>query len=152
ELGYILTPVGKNSMSANMTAGLLQITDRPSALKRAETYINGVEKSVHRQVDLEAKIYDVALNDQFQFCIDWVHVAKAYGGLLGFAAAPMPLANGGGTILDSALSGINTAPGSGVNPFSLVFTNFNTAAAVNALKIQGNVEVISQPRIRTLNN
>jgi MSHA type pilus biogenesis protein MshL len=152
ELGFILTSVGRNSMSVNMTAGILQITDRPSALKRAETYLSGVEKSVHRQVDLEAKIYDVALNDQFQFGIDWVHVAQAYGGLLGFGAATMPLANGGGTILDSALSGVNTVPGSGVNPFSLVFTNFNTAAAVNALKIQGNVEVISQPRIRTLNN
>src|SRR5207245_7263508 len=50
EMGYILTPIGKASMSVNMTAGILQITDRPSALKRAETYLNGVEKSVQRQV------------------------------------------------------------------------------------------------------
>jgi type II secretory pathway component GspD/PulD (secretin) len=33
-----------------------------------------------------------------------------------------------------------------------VFQNFNTAAAVNALKQQGTVEVISTPRLRTMNN
>ena len=30
------------------------------------------------------KLYSVTLNNQFQFGIDWVHVAEAYGGLLGF--------------------------------------------------------------------
>src|SRR5262249_35256334 len=62
--------------------------------------------------------------------------------------------------LDSALGGINRVPivGStastipGGNLATLVFTNFNTAAAVNALAQQGNVEVISKPRLRTLNN
>jgi type II secretory pathway component GspD/PulD (secretin) len=44
----------------------------------------------------------------------------------------------------------STAPGG--NPTTLVFQNFNTAAAVNALRQQGKVEVISTPRIRTLNN
>ena len=52
---------------------------------------------------------------------------------------------------DSTVSGLNHVLG-GINPLSLVFSNFNTAAAVNALKLQGNVEVISKPRIRTLNN
>ena len=155
ELGFILTPIGKERMSINMTAGILQITDRPSALKRAENYLNGVDKSIHRQVDLEAKIYDVTLSDQFQFGIDWVHVAEAYGGMMGFGAATLPSPIAGGTLGDSALSGLNrlvSIGNSGGNANTLVFTNFNTAAAVNALKQQGNVEVISKPRIRTLNN
>jgi type II secretory pathway component GspD/PulD (secretin) len=53
------------------------------------------------------------------------------------------------------LGGLNRLVGFGNlggNQHTLVFTNFNTAAAVNALKQQGNVEVISKPRIRTLNN
>ncbi|MGH7972458.1 MAG: pilus (MSHA type) biogenesis protein MshL, partial [Limisphaerales bacterium] len=160
ELDFLLTDAGKKSLAVNMTAGILQITDRPSALKRIENYLSGVDQSIHRQVDIEAKIYDVTLNDQFQFGIDWVHMAEAYGGMLGFGGSTLPVANGGAQLGDSALGGINrfpiigssasTAPG--VNLTTLVFTNFNTSAAVNALAQQGNVEVISKPRIRTMNN
>jgi MSHA type pilus biogenesis protein MshL len=160
ELGFILTERGKASLSINMTAGIVQVTDRPSALKRTENYLHGVEKSIHRQVDLEAKIYDVTLNNQFQFGIDWAHIAEAYGGALAFGGATLPVANGGAQLQDSALGGLNrfgligssasTVPGA--NLTTLVFTNFNTRAAVNALAQQGSVEVVSKPRVRTLNN
>jgi MSHA type pilus biogenesis protein MshL len=157
EIGYILTEKGKASLSINMTAGILQVTDRPSALKRVESYLKGVETSINRQVDLEAMVYTVTLNDQFQFGIDWVHVAEAYGGSLGFGGSTLPVANGGAQVADSALGGLNRIGivGSstvGDNLQTLVFKNFNTEAAVNALQLQGTVEVISKPRIRTLNN
>src|SRR5439155_6945729 len=94
EIGSMVTPAGKASMSINKTAGLIQITDRPSAIKRVEHYLASVDKSVHRQVEIEAKLYDVTLSDQFQFGIDWVHVAEAYGGLMGFGGATLPIAVG----------------------------------------------------------
>ena len=83
------------------------MTDRPSALRRVEHYLTGVRDNVHRQVDIEARLYDVTLNDQFQFGIDWVHVAEAYGGTLGFGGATLPVANGGAQLLDSSIGGIN---------------------------------------------
>jgi MSHA type pilus biogenesis protein MshL len=160
EMGTMLTPAGKASLSVNKTAGIIQVTDRPSALKRVENYLKGVGRSIHRQIEIEARLYDVTLNDQFQFGIDWVHLAEAYGGSLGFGGATLPVANGGGQFADSALGGINrygivgssasTSPGG--NPATLAFQNFNTAAAVNAMQQQGTVEVISTPHIRTLNN
>src|ERR1019366_377948 len=80
-----------------------------------------------------------------------------YGGSLGFGGSTLPVANGGAQIADSALGGLNRIGivGSstvGDNLQTLVFKNFNTEAAVNALQLQGTVEVISKPRIRTLNN
>jgi MSHA biogenesis protein MshL len=152
EMGFMLTPQGKASMAINMTAGLVQITDRPSALKRVQDYLSSVDQTVHRQVDIETKLYDVTLGDQFQFGIDWVHVAEAYGGAMGYGAATLPVAIGGTQLHDSALSGLGRGGPGFANPVTLVFTNFNTSAAVNALKEQGKVEVISKPRIRTLNN
>ena len=157
EIGYILTEKGKASLSINMTAGILQVTDRPSALKRVESYLKGVQTSVNRQVDMEAMVYSVTLSDQFQFGIDWVHVAEAYGGSLGFGGSTLPVANGGSLLADSALGGLNRfntlgSTVAGDNIQTLVFKNFNTEAAVNALRLQGTVEVISKPRIRTLNN
>jgi MSHA type pilus biogenesis protein MshL len=157
ELAFMLTDQGKRTLAVNMTAGIVQVTDRPSALKNVEHFLKGVDKTVHRQVDIEAKIYDVTLNNQFEFGIDWVHVAEAYGGAMGFGASTLPAAIGGGSLQNSALGGINrlvnigsTDPGG--NLTTLVFQNFNTAAAVTALSQQGQVEVISKPRIRTLNN
>jgi type II secretory pathway component GspD/PulD (secretin) len=50
------------------------------------------------------------------------------------------------------VGGLNRNIGNSANPFALVYTNMNTSVAINALKQQGNVEVISQPRIRSLNN
>ena len=151
ELDVLLTERGRAGMAINKTAGLIQVTDRPSALKRVEQYLHSVDHSIHRQVEIEARIYDVTLNDQFQFGIDWVHVAEAYGGALGFGGATLPVSAGGATLLDSAVGGLNHITG-GANPFALVFTNFNTSAAVNALKQQGNVEIIAKPRLRTVNN
>src|SRR5690606_17986181 len=87
-------------------------------------------------------------------------VAEAYGGALGFGGATLPLAAGRAQLRDSAVGGIHrffdvgtpSSPTPGNNLSSLVFENFNTAVAVNALKQQGTVDVISTPRIRTLNN
>lgn len=160
ELKFMLTPSGQTSISINKTAGVIQVTDRPSALRRVENYLTGVRDSVHRQVDIEARLYDVTLNNQFQFGIDWVHLASAYSGTIGFGGATLPIANGGSQLLDSTIGGINrfgtlgtsvsTTPGGNLS--SLVFQNLNTQAAVNALEQQGTVEVISTPRIRTMNN
>jgi MSHA biogenesis protein MshL len=160
ELAFMLTPAGKSSMAINRTAGIIQVTDRPSALKRVESYLKGVDNSVHRQVEIEARLYDVTLNDQFQFGIDWVHVAKAYGGAMSFGTATLPVPVGGSQLLDSSLGGLNRVgvvgtPGSAIpggNLTSLAFKNMNTEVAINALQMQGNVEVISTPRIRVLNN
>jgi len=73
------------SLAINKTAGIIQITDRPSALKRVQSYLMAAEHNINRQVDIETKIFDVTLNDSFQFGIDWDHVASAYEGSLGLA-------------------------------------------------------------------
>jgi MSHA biogenesis protein MshL len=156
----LLTPAGRSSLAINPTAGIIQVSDRPSALERVAKYLQAVGDNVHRQVELDAKLYDVTLNNQFQFGIDWVQLAKVYGGELAVGASTLPVAVGGSQLLDSTLNGVNqvgtigttasTTPGANLTP--LVYQNFNTAAAVNALQQQGTVDVISTPRIRTLNN
>jgi MSHA type pilus biogenesis protein MshL len=148
EIGKLLTVKGKETMAVNMTGGVLQITDRPAALKRVEDYLRSLDNTLGRQVEIEARIYDVSLNNQFQFGIDWVHVAEAYGGSMGFGGATLPAAIGSSTLGQSALNGLGPAQ----NMSTLVFNNFNSSAAVQALQTQGKVEVISKPRIRTLNN
>ena len=148
EIAQLLTPAGKASLAINMTAGVINITDRPSALKRVENYLGQVSGTVHRQVDIEAKLYDVMLNDNFAFGIDWAKVVDtASSGVLRSVGLPY-----GG--LPGTTPSITPGGDFKLRPASLVmvFTNKNAAVALTALQEQGNVSVISQPRLRTLNN
>ncbi len=139
ELSHLLTERGKQSLAINMTAGIIQVTDRPTALRRVASYLEGMEQTVHRQVSIEAKLYDVILNDQFQLGVDWQHAVQSFGGKLTMAGTPSLLSAGGAFDLKP-------------NAFSAGFQNDNTKILLQALKEQGEVRVISKPTIRTLNN
>jgi MSHA type pilus biogenesis protein MshL len=139
ELEKLVSPRGKDGLAVNMTSGIIQVTDRPSALKRIEHYIKSLDKTIHRQVDIEARLYDVTLSDQFQFGIDWNQVARMYGSGLGVGGAAIPTTPAGG---------FDMKPDS----FTMVFQNQNTKVMVEALQEMGEVQVISKPRIRTMNN
>jgi len=94
---------------------------------------------VKRQVEIEAQIYEVILNDQFHYGIDWSHAIKAYEGYLTGGATPTVMSTPGGMeVLPSVVT--------------LTFQNQNTRLFLRALEEQGKVEVISRPRVRTLNN
>lgn len=171
ELGKVLTDAGRTSMAVNMTAGMLMITDRPGAIKRAEMYLKNLERTVVRQVEIEARLYSVTLNDQFQFGVDWNQAVKMYGNTLSFGSLPaalnQPIAGtalpgtgtgitpgGGGTTIGNLPNSIKSTGGAGLNDSAanLSFNNANTAVLVRALQEQGSVKVISKPRVRTLNN
>jgi len=139
ELAFLLTPTGKQSLAINETAGLIQITDRPSALKRVEQYLEQIHRSVLRQVDIQARLYDVTLTDQSRHGIDWSHGFSISDGAAGIAGNPTVLQPSGG---------IPASPAA----FTTVFANQNTDVVLQALQEQGRVQVISQPRLRTLNN
>jgi MSHA biogenesis protein MshL len=139
ELTKLLTQEGKDSLAVNMTAGILQITDRPSALKRVRRYLDSLSGSVARQVEIRARIFDVTLRDQFQFGINWAHAAEVFGGVASMGGSTIiSSAVGGGTVKDAA--------------FNFLFQNGDTEVLMKALQDQGEVNVISQPRIRVVNN
>src|SRR5439155_14321893 len=133
QLGKLLTAKGKESLAINKTAGVIQITDRPSAIKRIADYLEQVTHAVSRQVDLEAKLYDVTLGDQFQFGIDWQKVALIQGGQFSSLASPF------GNPSDLNLTRPSfLAPGGGFDvkqsAVTLLFSNRTTSAVLQALK------------------
>src|ERR1017187_2789828 len=153
-----LSDAGKNSQAINKTAGVIEVTDRPSVLKKVEHYLMVTEHNINRQVDIEAKIYDVTLNDQFQYGIDWNVVAQYYeqstlgplGSLGSLGVSALPTSIGSGSLGSPTLSMLFTN-------FSIVDKNqhpvpINTGAAIQALQTQGTVDVLAKPRIRALNN
>ncbi len=153
-------------------SGVIVVRALPNELRAVENYLKATQLSVDRQVILEAKIIEVELNNNFQAGINWSAFSsgKNHGLSVGSAAPGTilqtsgPLATGV-TAIDYAAktftgSSLSSSPGSDLitDPsvigglFGLAFQTSNFAALMQFLETQGDVQVLSSPRIATLNN
>jgi MSHA biogenesis protein MshL len=152
------------SVVVNPQSGVVVVRALPNELREVEAYLQATQLVVQRQVILEAKILEVQLNEGFQAGINW-------GALLSPGNNTITAANvGGGSVLvnESGLSGIagqtgnldpgNLSPISGAlseafgGVFTLAFDLGDFTAFIELLKTQGNVQVLSSPRVATMNN
>ena len=131
----------------NRLAGTVQVTDQHRRVEEIGNFLEQIEQAVYRQVDIEVKIIEVTLNDDFSLGIDWSKLSS-------------PGATGSATDFD--ISSIITAPAGGIaalaSSLDLTFFDFNSdgtndlTAVLSALEEQGEVQIVSQPHVRTLNN
>jgi MSHA biogenesis protein MshL len=130
----------------------------PKDIRIAEEYLNAARISVERQVMLEAKIVEVKLTDSAQSGINWAVFRNAANARLSAG-----IVNPGTTLQTSGSLGstsLNALPGAllsgaaaaGGGVFGLAFQTSNFASLLNFLETQGSVQVLSSPRIATLNN
>ncbi|MEQ8857032.1 MAG: pilus (MSHA type) biogenesis protein MshL [Pseudomonadales bacterium] len=139
--------------------GLAVVRARPDSLHAVRSYLSRVENTLHRQVILEAKVIEVTLREGFQAGINWNTFGDASGGTF----KPVSFIDGAGNVVTTAGSEHSTAGeflfGGGsefFNPLGSAFT-LNASygdfeAAIDLLKTQGSVQVLSSPRIATVNN
>lgn len=155
---------GGRQVVVNAESGVVVVRALPEELRLVEEYIGATHTAVNRQVVLEAKILEVELNDRFQTGINWANLISdnVTIGQIGSAN----LLTGTGTIGSSDIAGNtgNLNPGasfSGIvgttaSAFGGVFTiaakTGDFAAFVELLKGQGEVQVLSSPRVSTVNN
>ena len=122
----------------NRLSGTIQITDRYKRINEIENFIKSVHRALYRQVEIEVRIYEVALDDQYSLGIDWNRID--FDGTNGvIALANIITAPFGGFIAKAATTSISFEDGS-----------FD--GVLEALEEQGEVRVISQPRVVTMNN
>lgn len=157
------------SVVISPSSGVIVIRAMPEELKNVAAYLKASQISVERQVILEAKIVEVQLNDGFQSGVNWAAFKSspnsrtsigqiAPGGTLvpgtAGAGALTPGALTGGTNIGTVLPGSNLVGGANAvgTLFGLAFQTSNFAALLSFLESQGNVHVLSSPRIATLNN
>ena len=158
SLNALVGSAERRSVVLNPAAGVIVVRATPSELRQVEAYLNAVQVSIERQVMLEAKIVSVELSEGSQAGVNWA----GFGGLgkgklsIGTAAPGASLSPTGSAITD----GVNTitagaglaADALGKGFYGLAFQASNFAAMLNFLQTQGNVQVLSSPRIATLNN
>jgi len=144
-------------------SGVIVVRAMPDELRNVATYLKASQISIERQVILEAKIIEVSLTNSLQTGVNWASFTNdgnnfASAGQIGTGTSLSPtIAGVPGTLTGSAISGI---PGASLSAgsantgsmFGLAFQTSNFGALLNFLESQGNVHVLSSPRIATLNN
>lgn len=146
QLKSLLSPDGK--LAINRMVGNIMVTDHSANVDRISNYVKQLKRALHLQVDIEAQIFEVVFNDEFHLGIDWQNVmgslekwAISSGGLpVGIPSSRL--------IVDNPFGGLTP----GAPALSLAVTKDQSRVVVDALKQEGRLEIVSQPRIRTLNN
>jgi len=125
------------------SAGVVVVKADAKGLATVKNYLKSAELILQRQVIIEAKILEVTLSDGYQQGIDW-----------NFSDASSSLDSNGnpdnGINLAQLSREIVSGSVGGVFASTVKIGNFNTT--INLLGTQGNVQVLSSPRIATVNN
>ena len=149
---------GGRSVVLNPAAGVVVVKATPAELRQVEGYLKAVQVSIERQVMLEAKIVEVSLSKDAQTGINWAGFGKLGSGQLTLGSgAPGSIIGNSGNLTGNdgtvAAPGVSMAPGAlGRGFYGLAFQAANFAALLNFLQTQGDVQVLSSPRIATMNN
>jgi len=127
------------SVIVSPQAGLVTVRGLPAEIAAVEKFISDTETHLHRQVIIEAKIMEVTLNDDYQQGIHWDEVLGSIGKTdFSFSTA----GNINGSTISNSIGGAT----------SLSFSGPDFSGVIDLLQTQGNVQVLSSPRITATNN
>ncbi len=143
-------------------ASVVAVVAMPDELRLVDEYLQTIQSNLQRQVVIEAKVIEVSLSDGFQSGINWAALGETSSGKSVLAGQ-----SGGGSVFESGVSASagnsgNLAPGNilpdGLDSlafggvFSLALNLNDFQGFVEMLESQGDVQVLSSPRISTINN
>lgn len=148
-VSQMLTPEGKMTVSQATTS--ITVRDRPTNVLLVGQYISNLNNNLSKQVLVKIQVLEVALENGFNYGIDWNIITKS------FAHSNFQLAADYGTPIAIQAIGAATgaaavavpsigsvADGSGKTPSYTIL--------LKALNQQGKTSVVSEPRVLCLNN
>lgn len=136
------------SFTINSLAGTILVRDRHRNIETIAGYLTSVTQSIVRQVDLEVEIYEVSLNNSSQLGINWQKVSESLDTTFSTLPGQLGIPSSGGLILQNPVFG-GVPPATGIR---IAHQRGSITAVLDALKQQGDLKIVSKPRLRTLNN
>lgn len=174
SLNAILGGGQGRSVVVNAQSGVIVVRAMPQELRGVEQFLNAMQLIVERQVVLEAKIIEVSLRDGYQAGVNWAGFRDGnarFGagvvtpgttlGRTGAISTPTTRGADGSVLATSALAagsaaGVASALSLGATAagglFGLALQTSDFAALLTFLETQGGVNVLSSPRVATINN
>jgi MSHA biogenesis protein MshL len=139
DLAALITGQSDVRLVVNAALGTVMVEGPPSAVQRIETYLARAHRRATRLVSIEARVLEVTLSDALQLGVNWSLFPNFFntaeqGGVPGGAVIGQSL----GTAAEALRIG-------------LIKTD-TFAVLVDMLAAQGQVRVLSNPRVSTLSN
>ena len=114
----------------NKISGSILATDFPQNLATIAEFLEMIESTAQRQVMIETKIIEVTLSDEYQMGLDWAAFKDG-----SFSMVSQPIGIG----LASEI-------------FQVGISHGDFSALLDAMSKQGKIDILSSPKISTLNN
>ena len=130
------------SIVVSPQASLLTVKAFPNELREVREFLGVSKKRLQRQVVLEAKIMEVTLNDSYQQGINWSNITKTIGGTGIIFGRTGPDILPGGSEIANLLGGQT----------NITISDGNFSAVLSFLQTQGDLNVLSSPRVTAANN
>lgn len=154
---------GRNSEVYVSATGHVSVKGDAQSLRRVTDFMKSFTKEAMTQVEIEASVVEVSLNNNFALGIQWGEVinfadkglASGYGlrgAVTGGGAAQSILgaaASGDPTSVVNAVGANAAAAGAGVSTFRVTSSS---ASLIEALAKFTDVNIVSQPKLLSLNN
>lgn len=129
-----------DSLVLNRFSGVAQVTATSRRQEVIRSFIELVNHRITQQVEIEAKLVEVTLRDEQKLGIDWELAATSLGSVnVASVGIPLEVPGVGGATLNT-------------NTFAANLGFGRASAVISALKQQGEVKTVAQPRLRALNN
>ncbi len=139
SLGALIGTENGRSVVVSPQAGLVTVKAMPDEHREIAKFLDASESNIQRQVILEARIIELTLNDDYQQGIQWTEILSHSGSTDFRFTTDGKITN---NTITGAIGGVS----------SLSFVNQDFRGVVSLLSTQGNVQVLSSPRVTALNN
>lgn len=131
-------PQAGSKVVINKQTGVVVVRANPTQMREVEKLIDSTQNQMGRQVVIEAKILEIILDDKHQDGVNWAHVVRE--GTKSFLTASNPLPSAIASTLNNT------------QIFTLSGQAGDFYAFISLMEGQGKANILSSPRISTLNN
>ncbi|PST93688.1 pilus (MSHA type) biogenesis protein MshL [Photobacterium iliopiscarium] len=138
---------GRNVM-VSPQAGLISVRAFPNELREVKQFLGISQQRLIRQVVLEAKIMEVTLNDSYQQGINWQNISRSIGGT-NIVVGSTPIVDASAI---AALPGGNAISNLLGGQTNITISDGNFTSVLSFLETQGDLNVLSSPRVTAANN
>ncbi|EOD80384.1 MSHA biogenesis protein MshL [Grimontia indica] len=128
------------SIVVSPQASLITVKAYPNELREVKRFLDASQARLKRQVILEAKILEVTLSDGYQQGVNWSNITSSIGS--GGVEITRDAAELAGDFISNVIGGQT----------NIKIQDGNFEAVLNFLDTQGDVNVLSSPRVTAANN
>lgn len=131
-------------------ASVITVRAYPDEVRQVREFLGISQQRMQRQVILEAKILEVTLSDGYQQGINWSKAFTSNGA--DYSIGRGVVKDGDGNILSSVLPGLDAIGTLLGGQSNLVISSGSFDAVLNFMSTQGDLNVLSSPRVTASNN